>query len=536
MKRTVVFSFIGSTLDTPTHAERWKKWRPNVSLGRFPNLLVDRIELFTQRRFAKLTDTVITDLQAVSPGIEVRPHQLEMRDAWNFEEVFEHLFRFARDYPFDVDKEDYLIHITTGTHVAQICLFLLTESRHLPGRLLQLSPSRRRSGEDKGDPGDYSIIDLDLSRYDRLASRFENEAAEAASFLKSGIDTRNPDFNRMIDRIEKVAIRSTAPILLTGPTGAGKSQLARRIYELKHQRNSVTGPFVELNCSTLRGDTAMSTLFGHKRGAFTGAATTRPGLLKRSDGGVLFLDEIGELGPDEQSMLLRAIEEKRFLPVGSDEEVSSDFQLISGTNRNLIDEVAAGKFRGDLFARLNLWFFEMPGLRDRPQDIEPNIAYELEQLSRTTGRKVSFNKEGYQRLVKFATDPASAWTGNFRDLNAAITRLATLAGDQRIGRELVEEEITRLQHLWQIADRDDSRNGQINLLESVLEPAQLAEIDRFDQAQLAEVIAVCRRSKTMSAAGRTLFATSRTRRKITNDSDRVRKYLAKYQLSWKSIQ
>ena len=535
-KKTVIFSFIGSSLDTPTHEDRWRKWRPNVSLGRFPDLLVDRIELFTQRRFAKLTDTVISDLKSVSPETVVRPHRIEMRDPWNFEEVFEHLFAFARDYPFDVDAEDYLIHITTGTHVAQICLFLLTESRHLPGRLLQLSPSRRRSNEEKGDPGEYSIIDLDLSRYDRIAARFESEAAEAADFLKSGIATRNPEFNEMIGRIEQVALRSTAPILLTGPTGAGKSQLARRIYELKRQRNNVRGPFVELNCSTLRGDTAMSTLFGHKRGSFTGANTAREGLLKRADGGVLFLDEIGELGPDEQSMLLRAIEEKRFLPVGSDSETESDFQLISGTNRDLVDCVAEGKFRADLFARLNLWLFQLPGLRERRQDIEPNISYELEQLSRSTGRKLSFNREAHERFLRFATDPASAWSGNFRDLNAALTRLTTLAGDRRIDRLLVDEEIERLQNLWRRSEAEAGSNSELDPLREVLSDQQISAIDLFDQVQLAKVIEVCRRSKSMSAAGRTLFAASRSRRKVTNDSDRVRKYLAKFGLNWEAVQ
>ncbi len=532
-KKTVILSFLGTSLDTPTHEGRWKKWRPNVALGQFPDLLVDRIEILTRPQFSKLVDVVLTDLAEVSPETEVRHHDVEPRDPWNFEQVFESLLEFAEGYPFDVDNEEYLINITTGTHVAQICLFLLTESRHFPGRLLQLSPPRRKLREGI-DPGDYSIIDLDLSRYDRLASRFEKEASEAASFLKSGIETRNAAFNRMIERIEQVAIRSTAPILLTGPTGAGKSRLARRIYDLKRQRNQISGPFVELNCSTLRGDTAMSTLFGHKRGAFTGAASARPGLLKSADGGMLFLDEIGELGLDEQSMLLRAVEEKRFLPVGSDTEVESDFQLISGTNQDLIDQAAEGNFRSDLFARLNLWLFELPGLKDRREDLEPNIAYELEQISQKTGRKISFNKEGQEAFVKFARDPASLWTGNFRDLNAAITRLSTLAGDRRIGRELVEEEIGRLQHLWRREHSADSTFDSL-LLEEILGADALEEIDRFDQVQLAEVIAVCRKSRTLSDAGRTLFAASRSRRKATNDSDRVRKYLAKFGLDWDSV-
>lgn len=122
----------------------------------------------------------------------------------------------------------------------------------------------------------------------------------------------------MIEQIEKVAIKSRAPILLNGPTGAGKSFLARRIFELKQARHQFSGAFVEVNCATLRGDTAMSTLFGHVKGAFTGARESREGLLRSANGGMLFLDEIGELGADEQAMLLKAIEEKTFYPFGSD--------------------------------------------------------------------------------------------------------------------------------------------------------------------------------------------------------------------------
>src|SRR5690606_29133174 len=121
---------------------------------------------------------------------------------------------------------------------------------------------------------------------------------------------------------------------------------------------------------------AMSALFGHVKGAYTGAARDRPGLLRAADQGVLFLDEIGELGADEQAMLLRAIEAKRFLPVGTDREIESDFQLIAGSNRDLGRAAVSGGFRDDLLARINLWSFPLPGLRERPEDIEPNLTYE----------------------------------------------------------------------------------------------------------------------------------------------------------------
>ena len=136
---------------------------------------------------------------------------------------------------------------------------------------------------------------------------------------------------------------------------------------------------MEVNCATLHGDGAASTLFGHKKGAFTGAAADRAGLLRTAHKGVLFLDEIGELGADEQAMLLKAVEEKRFYPLGSDREVESDFQLVAGTNRDLRTEVAAGRFREDLFARINLWSYVLPGLAQRPEDIEPNVDHLLQR-------------------------------------------------------------------------------------------------------------------------------------------------------------
>ncbi|MCG3102059.1 sigma 54-interacting transcriptional regulator, partial [Enterobacter sp. DRP3] len=120
------------------------------------------------------------------------------------------------------------------------------------------------------------------------------------SFLKAGIATRNARFNALIEQLERVAVRSRAPMLLVGPTGAGKSFLAKRVYELKRGRHRLAGPFIEINCATLRGDAAMSTLFGHVKGAFTGAQSARAGLLRAADGGLLFLDEIGELGRSEE--------------------------------------------------------------------------------------------------------------------------------------------------------------------------------------------------------------------------------------------
>src|SRR6478609_1098813 len=445
MKPLTVLGFLGSTLDASKFGpSRWSKWRPSVGLTMHQDLRVDRFVMLHGTAHTRLADYITTDIADVSPETSVDRRVLDFKDPWDFEEVYGKLLDFARAEPFDPEAEDYLIHITTGTHVAQICLFLLTEARYLPGRLLQTQPARGTVSP----AGTWSVIDLDLSRYDSIASRFAIAAAESTSFLKSGIDTRSDTFNRMIDEIEQVALRSRSPMLLMGPTGAGKSLLARRVYELKKLKHQVTGPFVEVNCATLKGDSAMSALFGHRKGAFTGAISDRPGLLRAADTGMLFLDEIGELGLDEQAMVLRAIEDKRFLPVGADKEAASDFQLIAGTNRNLMEAVAQGHFRDDLFARLNLWTFSLPGLAERREDIAPNLDYELDRFAQTHGKRVSFNKEAREAYLAFANGPAALWLGNFRDLAASVTRMATLSPNGRIDRDCVDSEIARLEKLW----------------------------------------------------------------------------------------
>jgi transcriptional regulatory protein RtcR len=523
-KKRVAIGLIGTVLDAGYGPTRWEKWRPTVSICQHEDVLVDRFELLYPRPATKLAQVICEDIKTISPETEAQKILLDFHDAWDFEEVYGALHQFTRSYPFDTEKEDYLVHITTGTHVAQICLFLLTEARYFPGQLLQTSPPKEREPESQGQ---MRIIDLDLSRYDKIATRFRREQEESLSFLKSGIATRNKDFNRLIESIERVAIHSKAPILLMGPTGAGKSQLAKRIFELKKSRHQFTGNFVEVNCATVRGDAAMSALFGHVKGSFTGALQDRKGLLVAADGGLLFLDEVGELGLDEQAMLLRALEEKRFLPVGSDREVKSDFQLIAGTNCDLSQRVHDGKFREDLLARINLWTFCLPPLRNRTEDVEPNLDYELEQFAKKNGTNVTFNKEARDQFIKFAISENAVWKGNFRDLNAAVNRMSTLAPGGRITSACVEEEIGRLKLAWAEPRRDVTCHDLEELLGNKAD-----ELDYFDRVQLAEVVKVCRNASNMAEAGRLLFSTSRSRKKTTNDSDRVRKYLSRFGIEW----
>jgi transcriptional regulatory protein RtcR len=528
-KRNIVIGFMGTQLDSGQGAGRWEKWRPTVSLVQHEDMLIDRLELLYSTKYEALAQTLVRDIANVSPDTVVNLVPVDVADPWDFGEMYAALYDWARSYRFDPAHEQYWAHITTGTHVAQICMFLMVETRFIPGVLVQTSPPRKQG---RGNPGTYTLIDLDLSRYDVLAQRFDQAHSEALEFLKSGIPTRNKRFNALIEEIERVAVRSQAPILLTGPTGAGKSHLARRMFELKKSRHQVQGDFVEVNCATLRGDGAASTLFGHRKGAFTGAAVDRAGLLRTAHQGVLFLDEIGELGLDEQAMLLKAVEEKRFLPMGSDREVSSDFQLIAGTNRDLRVDVAQGRFREDLFARINLWAYTLPGLAQRPEDIEPNVDHLLARAAAEAGRAVRFNAEAKARYLQFARSTRALWNGNFRDLSASVTRMATLADGGRISTGLVDAEIQRLQWLWQPAEQAPASDVD---LDALLPSEVAATLDLFDRMQLEAVAGVCRESQTLSEAGRRLFDRSRTQRSVVNDADRLRKYLLKFGLSWDAV-
>ena len=525
----IIISVLGQRLDHAGYGmRRWLRWRPTISLLMHHELPIDELVLIYQKDETELAELTIRDAKETCLYLKITPHEVDYDDPWDFEQVYGQLHDFARAYPFEPEHNNYFFHITTGTHVVQICIYLLAEANYFPGKLIQTSPSKL------SPHGQYRTINLDLSRYDQIASRFHREAQEGISYLKGGIETRNEAYNQLITEIENVAVRSTAPILLTGPTGVGKSHLARKIYQLKQLRTQLKGKLVEVNCATLRGDNAMSTLFGHVKGAYTGAVSDRAGLLMEANQGLLFLDEIGELGLDEQAMLLRAIEDKVFMPFGSDQQVSSDFQLIVGTNRDLRQCIQQGRFREDLLARVNLWHYQLPSLKNRFEDIEPNLDYELHRYAKDTNQKVSFNRAAKSKYLAFSLSTFADWKGNFRDLNSSITRMSTLAKGGRISESGVDAEIQRLQLDWNTNNAVDD-NPDTKLLEEMLNDAIYQELDLFEQAQLIAVIRLCQASKSMADAGRKLFNNSRLKKSASNDSQRLGVYLKKYGLRFSDL-
>jgi len=511
-------------LEEVYYQELWwsRSWQPNAELCHpCHNLHIDRFEIIHDTKFANVATEMANQISFVSPSTVVRYHTIDWEDPWDFEKVYLALDDWVDGYPFDVDHERYLVHMVKGSFVQQICMFALAESRHIPGILVHNSPP-----EETTPHGKASLVDLDLGRYDRIAARFQSRQKDAVSVLKQGIETHNARFNELISEIERVAVNTSAPILLLGPTGAGKSELASRIYNLRKERKLVTGGFPSLNCGIIRGEAAKSELFGHVPGAYTGATHKRDGALLKAHKGVLFLDEIGALGIEEQALLLRALDTKRFRPYGSDDEQSSDFQLISATNQDLDKAVQTGAFREDLLARIQLWRYVLPGLKERTEDIAPNLDYELKRWTQENGKRVRMSKEVRAGFLRFATSPEAKWTAKFRDLRGIVERMATLADQGIITLAVLATEIDRIKQKW--AREDESGEGIDAMLRSLLGAERFAKLDLIDRIQLSGVIHVCRESRTAPEAGRKLYAA--TRHAKSNDSDRVVKYLNQFAL------
>jgi DNA-binding NtrC family response regulator len=218
---------------------------------------------------------------------------------------------------------------------------------------------------------------------------------------------------------------SRASVLITGESGTGKELIAAAI----HERSSrAKGPFVKLHCAALAESLLESELFGHERGSFTGAQTRRDGRFQQAHGGTLFLDEIGEISPAVQVKLLRFLQEREFERVGGNETISVDVRVIAATNRDLPRMVAEGKFREDLYYRLNVINLEMPALRDRPSDVPLLAAHFLRRYAEENGKSVSgFAPEAMERLAAYG------WPGNVRELENVVERAVVLTGGPQIG-------------------------------------------------------------------------------------------------------
>jgi len=251
---------------------------------------------------------------------------------------------------------------------------------------------------------------------------------EAIAEESNAIIHKDPKMAHVLQLADQVA-PSDASILITGPSGTGKEVLARHIHNKSKRKNS---RFVAVNCAAIPENLLESELFGHEKGAFTGAIARRIGKFEEADGGTLLLDEISEMDPRLQAKLLRAIQEREIDRLGGNKPVSVDVRILATSNRNMEDEVARGNFRQDLFFRLNVMNIRLPALRERPGDIPVLTKHFVAKYSEANG--VTARAVGTDALKALT---AHSWPGNVRELENAIHRAVLLASGDEIGPEAI---------------------------------------------------------------------------------------------------
>jgi DNA-binding NtrC family response regulator len=273
-------------------------------------------------------------------------------------------------------------------------------------------------------PPDLNRILVTLrNALDRGALVQETKTLRQKVQRRKGADARmigsSPALKEIRTMVEKVA-PSDARVLITGGNGAGKEGVARMLHEKSARKG---GPFIEVNCAAIPGELIESELFGHEKGAFTSAVAQRKGKFELADGGTLFLDEIGDMSLAAQAKVLRALQENRITRVGGDKEIKVDPRVLAATNKDLRKEIAAGRFREDLFHRLSVIPIHVPDLAERPEDIPELAEHFVQQVCSEQGiapKKIS--AKAVKELQKLP------WTGNVRELRNVIERLVILAG------------------------------------------------------------------------------------------------------------
>ncbi|HEY7955799.1 MAG TPA: sigma-54 dependent transcriptional regulator [Polyangia bacterium] len=317
---------------------------------------------------------------------------------------------------------------------------------------------------------------------ERRGLRDRKASVERATVETPPLGYGDPAMKPVVDAIEKVA-RTSATVLLLGESGTGKELAARAIHDLSPRRE---GPFLAVNCAALTETLLESELFGHEKGAFTGASERRRGRLELADGGTFFLDEVGELKPELQAKLLRVLQESRFERVGGARTLEVDVRFIAATNRELRAMMSDGRFREDLYHRLAVFPIRLPPLRERPADILPMAEALLVRVARDLKRgPLQLSPDAAQKLTR------CQWPGNARELANALERAAILA----------EGDTIRGEHIWLEtggADRPALAPGELK---------PLAELERDAIVRALESVGGNRRraAELLEIGERTLY-------------------------------
>ncbi len=412
---------------------------------------LDSIHLLHTPHLRENAEATGEEIQRRFPAYLVERHELPISDAKDYSTVMGLLARKVRELAARGGPTDDFVCVSSGTAEIRAAWFLLAAAGVLRATLLQVgSPAEPLFGppnvrEVDLDGGDWSSLrDLVMPQaYFDAASPAEadaeievmysmpaaapaatrySRAARAASPAYPGLEEALKSLGIFIgsavmrQAAEKAAIAaadSDLPVLITGETGTGKDLFAKLVHEISARRQR---PFVAVNCGAIPKELVESHLFGHVKGAFTGAVTDQSGKFVQAHGGTLFLDELGELPLDAQAKLLRAVQDREVEAVGSGKTRKVDIRIVAATNRNLRQDIGAGRFREDLYYRLGVVEIALPPLRDRQTEIASLAVTLSEKINLRRQKPRQLSKEALRRLELYS------WPGNIRELSSALER------------------------------------------------------------------------------------------------------------------
>lgn len=369
---------------------------------------------------------------------DVGLEEVALSSPTDYQDIYREVSQFLTELKLPREDVELTFHLSPGTPAMAVIWIMLARTR-FPASLIQ-------SAQSKADDGSVSFsielvtFPLDLAnaflpdflqRSDERIERLSQPKALASEFTK--IIHRSTVMQQQIELARRVAIHNV-PVLVLGETGTGKELFASAIHECSRRKDQ---PFVAVNCGAIPKELVNSELFGHKKGAFTGANSARLGHFREANGGTLFLDEIGDLPLDAQVRLLRALQEGQVTPVGETNPIKVDVRIIAATHRDLMAEVAAGRFREDLFHRLAVGILHLPALRDRGDDIELLIEHCLARINDDSrdlpewqDKKISV---GAKNILL-----THAWPGNIRELYHTLLRAAIWSKTSEISAEDIQ--------------------------------------------------------------------------------------------------
>ena len=397
------------------------------------------------------------------PEMNIHPVAANVADPTSYAEIYPLVYQLLSQIKQTPELENHQLNIllSPGTPTMQAVWVLLAKTQF---------PAVCWSGF----KGDYSIVELPFKiELEYLASASQNSdqslqnAFENERIHKSfaNIIGESEVMQEQIRKAKKLSQRNV-PALILGPTGSGKEVFAQAIHHASpHASPQNQGEFVAVNCGALPQELAESILFGHVKGAFTGAVANQTGLIKQADKGTLFLDEIGELSLDLQVKLLRVLQEKSYRPIGARKDESSDFRLIAATHRNLLDKVVEGSFREDLFYRIAIGVIKLPALNERGEDLELLTQHLLKKINQELADQPGYQSKKLHPSVKKVIKN-HAWQGNVRELRATILRVCAWSDNKEITVEEFSDAIIQRQTKSEQLLQEDISQG-IDLEEKI---------------------------------------------------------------------